>query len=136
MNNVFRKTKTFSRSGVRYLSAAQAATALRSFYFAVHPDLFGRFPDIRMNNENSLKLFNGYLDELYEARTTDRPLKPVKLKFYLRTNAPTVRQQDFKSVDVKLQHRDPYTTIRHVLESCQLPTDHLPARPVSEEITR
>ena len=34
---------------VRWLSAAQVATALRPFYFAVHPDLFGKYPAARVS---------------------------------------------------------------------------------------
>ena len=33
----------------RHLNSSQTATALRPFYFAVHPDLFGKFPRERVS---------------------------------------------------------------------------------------
>lgn len=33
----------------RNISSSELATALRPFYFAVHPDLFGRFPEQRVS---------------------------------------------------------------------------------------
>ena len=35
----------------RKLSSAQVSTALRPFYFLVHPDLFGRWPREQAVNE-------------------------------------------------------------------------------------
>ncbi len=36
----------------RHLSSTETATALRPFFFAVHPDLFGRYPDERVRTIN------------------------------------------------------------------------------------
>jgi len=33
----------------RFLSSAEVSTALRPFYFSVHPDLFGRYPAERVS---------------------------------------------------------------------------------------
>ena len=35
-------------NGCRMISNSEIATALRPFYFVVHPDLFGRFPEQRV----------------------------------------------------------------------------------------
>lgn len=32
----------------RFLSSAEVSTALRPFYFSVHPDLFGKYPEQRV----------------------------------------------------------------------------------------
>ncbi|EEB16765.1 conserved hypothetical protein [Pediculus humanus corporis] len=48
----------------RSLSSTEVSTALRPFYFFVHPDLFGQFPEERAINENSLKLLSSYLETL------------------------------------------------------------------------
>lgn len=37
----------------RRMSVSEINTALRPFYFAVHPDLFGKFPDQRVSRVNS-----------------------------------------------------------------------------------
>jgi len=34
----------------RFLSSAEVSTALRPFYFSVHPDLFGRYPAERVSS--------------------------------------------------------------------------------------
>lgn len=122
------------------MSAAQAVAALRPFYFAVHPDLFGRYPEVRQTNENSLKVFNGYLDELY-LRRPQRHVKSIELKFYLRSKPNTMKgsviSAPFESVVVTLNHKDPSTIIRQVLETCHLETVHLPPRTsITEEMIR
>lgn len=40
----------------RFITANQAAIALRPFYFLVHPDRFGGTPDIATKNEKSLQV--------------------------------------------------------------------------------
>ncbi|KAG9476107.1 hypothetical protein GDO78_002931 [Eleutherodactylus coqui] len=66
----------------RSLSGADAAIALRPFYFAVHPDFFGRHPREREVNENSLKRLNGYLENLQRPGLGSH--KPAQLTFYVR----------------------------------------------------
>jgi hypothetical protein len=53
-NNLFRR---------RTLTTAQVSTALRPFYFLVHPDLFAMFPDEQAVNENSLKTLRAHLGQ-------------------------------------------------------------------------
>lgn len=38
----------FGATICRFLSSAEISTALRPFYFSVHPDLFGKYPEQRV----------------------------------------------------------------------------------------
>ena len=49
----------------RSLSSSQVSTALRPFYFLVHPDLFGRWPQEQAVNEASLKQLKSYLKSVF-----------------------------------------------------------------------
>lgn len=68
------------RLQVRGLSSAEVATALRPFYFLVHPDLFCQHPRAQHINDSSLKLLNNHLDLLIQ----DQKPSPVSLQFYVR----------------------------------------------------
>lgn len=35
--------------GFRYMTTTEVSTALRPFYFTVHPDLFGQYPSQRVS---------------------------------------------------------------------------------------
>lgn len=87
----------------RKLSKAQVSTALRPFYFLVHPgeiqrfvvshraqflmcpvsfsDLFAKYPIERAVNETSFKLLTSYLNMMIEERKLPRP---VDVTFYLK----------------------------------------------------
>lgn len=65
---------------LRGLSSAEVTTALRPFYFLVHPDLFGQHPRAQHINDASLKLLNNHLDLLIN----DQRPGPVSLQFYVR----------------------------------------------------
>lgn len=41
--------RSFTIESRRMMNASAVATALRPFYFAVHPDLFGRYPNQRVS---------------------------------------------------------------------------------------
>ncbi|KAJ8354200.1 hypothetical protein SKAU_G00217670 [Synaphobranchus kaupii] len=110
----------------RALSGAEAITALRPFYFAVHPDFFGQHPREREVNENSLKRLNGYLENLQKPGV--RSLKPTKLTFYVRET--TERKDDilssgFRSVSFTLNTKDVLSTVMDVLRSCSLSMEHM-----------
>ena len=49
----------------RSLSSSQVSTALRPFYFLVHPDLFGRWPQEQAVNEASLKQLKSHLKSVF-----------------------------------------------------------------------
>ncbi|XP_006000632.1 T-cell activation inhibitor, mitochondrial [Latimeria chalumnae] len=112
----------------RALSGADAANALRPFYFAVHPDFFGQYPRERDVNENSLKRLNSYLETLQKPGV--RSLKPTQLTFYVRDTDKDPAQEPinasgFRAVSFTLQTRDLLTTVLDVLQSCSLSTEHV-----------
>ncbi|XP_039592615.1 T-cell activation inhibitor, mitochondrial isoform X1 [Polypterus senegalus] len=103
----------------RALTGAEAVNALRPFYFAVHPDFFGQYPEEREVNENSLKRLNGYLESLQKPGR--RSLKPLPLTFYVRDAA----DRGFRTVNFTLETTDIQSTVLVVLKSCSLSTDHI-----------
>ena len=107
----------------RSLTSSEASAALRPFIFNVHPDLFAQFPEARSVNENSLKQLNGYLHELPQSRLRN----PLPLTFYVRPNPIKNKQAglNLKTITIHLSN-DAYGTVKHILETCQLDTSHLP----------
>ncbi|GFG40312.1 hypothetical protein Cfor_04515 [Coptotermes formosanus] len=104
----------------RFLSSAEVSTALRPFYFSVHPDLFGRYPAERTVNENSLKQLSSYLETLLQ----NRPTRPTTVTFYLR-NQNTSDSGTFRTVRISLMQRDLRKTVLSILKSCDLPTTYV-----------
>ncbi|XP_074102944.1 T-cell activation inhibitor, mitochondrial isoform X2 [Cotesia typhae] len=88
------------KEAVRALSTGEISTALRPFYFTVHPDLFGQFPTQRTVNENSLKQLSSLLESLQQRR----PIKPTTLPFYLRSKD----EKDLKAEPVVDKSKFPY----------------------------
>ncbi|XP_049950570.1 T-cell activation inhibitor, mitochondrial-like [Schistocerca serialis cubense] len=118
----------------RLLSSSEVSTALRPFYFSVHPDLFGQYPTERTVNENSLKQLNSYLELLQQKR----PTRPATLTFYLRSQSPsydnTVKGL-FRTVKINLSHRDLRKTVHGILKTCNLPTAYVERIPEKSETT-
>lgn len=108
----------------RHLSSSEVSVALRPFYFAVHPDLFQQHPQERDTNENSLKQLNGYIETLMHSK----PVRPAKVKFFLRKQQSTDQRQ-FKAVNISLAQKDIRGALQSILSSCSLSTkyvDNLP----------
>lgn len=108
----------------RYLSTELAA-ALRPFYFAVHPDLFGQHPEQRSINEDSLKQLSAHMQMLYEHKYN--PLREKKiLQFYIRKENVEERNK-FKLIKISLDNRsnDPKKIIQELLELCNLSTEYI-----------
>ncbi|XP_069677058.1 T-cell activation inhibitor, mitochondrial [Periplaneta americana] len=105
----------------RFLSTAEVSTALRPFYFSVHPDLFGRYPNERSVNENSLKQLSSYIETLQH----NRPTQPTIVTFYLRNQRDTTVKGTFRSVRISLVQRDLRKTVLSILKSCDLPTTYV-----------
>nr|CAD7462872.1 unnamed protein product [Timema tahoe] len=108
----------------RYLSTAEVSTALRPFYFSVHPDLFGQYPAERTVNENSLKQLSSYLENLQQ----NRPSRPTRVTFYLRSQActdTTLLKGAFRQVKISLAQRDVRKTVLSILQSCDLSTTYV-----------
>lgn len=106
-------------SSKRHLSSNEVSVALRPFYFAVHPDLFQQHPQERDTNENSLKQLNCYIETLMHCK----PVRPAKLKFYLRKKQPT--DHAFESVNISLVQKDIRGALQIILSSCSLSTKYV-----------
>ncbi|XP_015606469.1 T-cell activation inhibitor, mitochondrial isoform X2 [Cephus cinctus] len=115
--------KCFCRNGaIRALSTGEVSTALRPFYFTVHPDLFGQFPTQRTVNENSLKQLSSIIETLQQ----QKPIRPTTLPFYLRSkDEKDVKAGKFTLVKIQLNERDLKKTILSILKTCNLPTTFL-----------
>ncbi|XP_046739506.1 T-cell activation inhibitor, mitochondrial [Diprion similis] len=108
-----------SHEAVRALSTGEVSTALRPFYFSVHPDLFGQFPTQRTVNENSLKQLSSLIETLQQRR----PIRPTTLPFYLRSkDEKEVKAGKFTLVKIQLADRDVRETILCILKACNLST--------------
>lgn len=105
------------------LGSSEVATALRPFYFAVHPDLFGRYPQERQVNEDSLKLLSAHLESLLSQRRV-LPSTPKILPFYVRASNAPEHRGIFKLVKVPLERTtDTKLVLKKILESCNLSTE-------------
>ncbi|KAJ8920872.1 hypothetical protein NQ315_015665 [Exocentrus adspersus] len=106
-------------SCVRNLTATEVSTALRPFYFSVHPDLFGRYPRERATNESSLQQLSSVLANLQAAK----PIRPMQLHFYVKDK--TQSQVSFRLIHVYIRERDIRSAVITILKSCGLPTDYV-----------
>ncbi|XP_018326911.1 T-cell activation inhibitor, mitochondrial [Agrilus planipennis] len=114
---------------LRYMTTTEVSTALRPFYFSVHPDLFGQYPSQRMTNETSLQQLSSFIECLQK----NRPVKPVHLKFYVRE-----KNKDeglFKLVNIQLNEKDIRSTVTSILQSLKLSTKYVDGLPKTEKFT-
>ncbi|KAF2902199.1 hypothetical protein ILUMI_03975 [Ignelater luminosus] len=113
-------------ANVRHMTTTEVSTALRPFYFSVHPDLFGQHPNQRSINENSLKQLSSFIESLQSRKA----VKPCSLKFYLRDKKNM--QNTFRLITIYLNEKDVRTTVLTILKSCDLSTayvDKIPKAP-------
>lgn len=97
------------------LTNNQVATALRPFYFEIHPDRFWRFPDAKRVNESSLKQLNQQLEELASG---GRVAKRLSVRFYARKDDDT---QELKVVDIEIDPESNLnSTIKRILSKFDL----------------
>ncbi|XP_013176095.1 PREDICTED: T-cell activation inhibitor, mitochondrial [Papilio xuthus] len=119
------KKRCFGVALCRFLSSAEISTALRPFYFSVHPDLFGKYPEQRRTNENSLQ----QLSALIEAQQSSRTMSIPALPFYLRQK--DMPEGQFKLVKIKLNGNNVRETVVKVLSACDISTNYVDKIPVS-----
>jgi len=115
----------------RRLSSAEVSTALRPFYFLVHPDLFGKHPREAAENEVNLKSAKNYIETMVEGGP--RP-SPREVRFYMRPKAVT--KAVLPTVRIRLRDATLRRTVLTILRGCDLPTDFVDSIPVSEEEQR
>ena len=108
---------------VRHLTGPQVSTALRPFYFLVHPDLFGKFPAEQSQNEKSLKILKNYVDTLlYEKKKPN----PAELKFFIKprgTSGPSRRE--LATIKIRLRDTKMKGLLVTILNSADLPTQYV-----------
>ena len=114
----------------RSLTQAQVSTALRPFYFLVHPDLLAKFPKEQSVNESSLKSLKMYLSVMIEDRKVVQ--SPMYTTFYLKPRTQRERQNKTKLKSVRLhlkQERKVRSAVISILEGCDLPTSYVDSIP-------
>lgn len=110
----------FVKPQVRAFTSNQLQTALRPFFFMVHPDLFGKFPEQRSINETSLQVLSAHLETL-QRRSFAPQSGPATLPFYLRNKD---KSKPFRLVKVPLNHqRDTKNFVISILKICDLDVD-------------
>merc|ERR1719510_2660248 len=88
---------------VRHLTGPEVSTALRPFYFLVHPDLFGKYPREQRLNENALKTLKSYVDTLVSAAGRDKP-NPARLTFFVKPRTAEEKERpNLRSVHILLK---------------------------------
>ncbi len=110
----------------KWLSNAQVATALRPFYFLVHPDLFGRWPREQAVNETSLKMLKSHLAIMMDERK--RP-KPLKATFYVKHRGSSKASSSLNMVQLKLNSNKVRDAISSILKTVDLPTSYVDSVP-------
>ncbi|XP_054169222.1 T-cell activation inhibitor, mitochondrial-like [Oppia nitens] len=113
------------------MTAQEVATALRPFFFVIHPDRFWKYPKQKDTNEDSLKQLNSFIKDVIEMReTNDR-----RIKFFMRDeiidNNEMVKSDNiidvkFKEININLFRRENVNKIVHkILSESRLSTDYL-----------
>ncbi|XP_026315454.1 T-cell activation inhibitor, mitochondrial isoform X3 [Hyposmocoma kahamanoa] len=113
----------------RCLSSAEVSTALRPFYFNVHPDLFGKYPEQRKTNEYSLQQLSAFL----EAQQSKRSITIPPLSFYVRQK--DMPEGNFRLVKISLNSNDVRDTVVKVLNACDISTSYIDKIPRSTHKT-
>jgi len=118
---------TFYRS----LSNAQVSTALRPFYFLVHPDLFGRWPQEQAVNEASLKQLKSYLSTMLDEKRRPQPLAAT---FYIKPRNRRPQRTNLKKIQLKLTSEAKVRkTVTVILSTVDLPTSYVDSIPDTEK---
>lgn len=114
---------------IRRLSSAQVATALRPFYFLVHPDLFGRWPSEQAVNEGSLKQLKSHLNVMLDEKRRPSPLQAT---FYVKSRTAPQRK-NLRKITLKLGSEVKIRkTVAAILSSVELPTSYVDSIPDNE----
>ena len=124
MNDTWQKTVR------RHLTHAQVSTALRPFYFLVHPDLLAKFPKEQAVNESSLKSLKMYLNVMIDDRKVVP--NPITTTFYIKPRSQRERLNKAKLKSVRLhltQERKVRSAVIKILKGCDLPTSYVDSIP-------
>ena len=127
------RLKTPSR---RWLTGTEVSTALRPFYFLVHPDLFGKYPKEQTENDKSLKILKNYVETLVHDK--NRP-NPKEVKFFVKPRGGGQLAKDqtqLPSIRIRLRDSKLRATVLNILKSAELPTGYVDAIPERKEANR
>lgn len=112
---------------VRLLSSAEVSTALRPFYFLVHPDLFGKYPKEQVENEKSLKTLKNYVDTMVNDK---KKPNPKDVQFYVKPRTLQQKERNILlSMKIRLRDSSLRATVLTILRSAELPTGFVDAIP-------
>ncbi|XP_057670464.1 T-cell activation inhibitor, mitochondrial-like [Diorhabda carinulata] len=119
LSNLFMTLKPSTKQLNRNFTSTEISTALRPFYFSVHPDLFGQYPLERATNESSLQQLSSILENIKSSRLS----RPVSLNFYVKHKRNS--SEKFRLVKINFQDNDLRAALITILKSCNLPTDYV-----------
>ncbi|CAL1537562.1 unnamed protein product [Lymnaea stagnalis] len=119
------KSKAQCLQTLRNFTVQDASTALRPFFFIVHPDLFGQHPTERSVNENSLKLLNEYL----AGHAKYEKSQQKDILFFVRSQNDS--GQVMKQVRISLTTGNLRDTVMGILGACGLSDSHVPQSKIS-----
>ena len=119
------KVSSSSWSCRRFLSNAQVSTALRPFYFLIHPDLFGKWPQEQAVNEASLKQLKSYLSIMLDEKR--RP-KPLTVTFYVKPRLSS--RKNLRKIQLNLASESKIRkSVVAILSTVELPTSYVDSIP-------
>ena len=81
-------------------------------------------------NEDSLKQLNSYIETLLNKK----PVRPARVKFYLRKTNPQERY--FETVNISLVQKDIHVALQGILSTCKLSTQYVDNLPKASSTTR
>jgi len=116
--------------GKAFLSSLEVSTALRPFYFLVHPDLFGKYPNEQIANENALKTLKHYVDTLVLEK---KKPNPKKIMFYIKPRTALEKERSLlRSVHIVLKETKIRPIVLTILNSVELPSDYVDSLPTRD----
>ena len=119
------KPSLWSSCRRRPLSSAQVSTALRPFYFLIHPDLFGKWPQEQAVNEASLKQLKSYLNIMLDEKR--RP-QPLTVTFYVKPRLSS--RKNLRKIQLNLASEAKIRkSIVAILSTVELPTSYVDSIP-------
>ncbi|CAG9860530.1 unnamed protein product [Phyllotreta striolata] len=120
LQNILLSTSSgFQLHWFRNFTSTEISTALRPFYFTVHPDLFGQYPIERAINESSLQQLSSILENIQ----TSKPIRPINLDFYIKDKSQ--EKGTFRLIKINIRGNDIRSTLTNILKSSGLPTDYV-----------
>ena len=114
----------------RFLTGTEVSTALRPFYFLVHPDLFGKYPQEQVENEKSLKVLKNYVDSLLHDK---KKPNPKEVKFFVKPRGLVKDKSVLPSIKIRLRDPKLRSTVVTILKTADLPTGYVDSIPEKQE---